>query len=755
MRRYTIISVILAVASVFSCEKGPEEVEITGIGCRESVVSASWDALECSAEILATGAFTAAIPEDVSWISFKNQGGARTVSMNGDCTLTFKLEVNRNIPRSVDVTLNCGTAKTILTINQDGLLDDGLDVEQKNVLVSSEGGRYSAKISTKINASAFRFEADYLEESSTGWVSGAKISGNFVVFDVEPNLEDGLIRHADIRIIWSDGQGVVHITQYSDGYSVEPIGVTDLKALLPGKGSLQIDKHYIVSGLVINDDTEGNGAENRLVSIDNPEMAYSSKILYVQSEDGADGIKLIFNGSCADLATRYDRISFDACGLTLERKDNPVRYEITGIPLSAVTESQRMDAPVAKSRTIASLSDQDLYTLVKLDNVTLPIRKGPFVPVDIRYIDLVTAYPMVLNDNEGNSIYMMVNSDCIWSRDGNPMPQGAGSVTGVLVYEKSDNFEWDIAQESAMKADGVLPDYITGIGNIGSWQIRPVSRGDIAIEDNLDDSFSALLYEWRYCDSLGVNLVANYDGDARRLYPTYPVVSEPKTLDAWLYCQGKDDNAKLKVCNDFTHLGPYTYGGNISHPENGNGVYDALGRSAHWYVYSSTNTIGVIYSQYLAEDTVNWSICNGSSWCVPGWSTKQYWCCEFSTSELTEANAPLNVVFGTLNHIGYTGAPRYWAVEWSEDGDTWNREKTYSVPDFPSTSSRKVYYLPGAKYVSVKLPDEVIGLEKVYVRLVPMSDKGIGTSSSYYSASSAINATRYNALNYFAIRYNK
>ena len=506
------------------------------------------------------------------------------------------------------------------------------------------------------------------------------------------------------------------------------------------------------------------GAENRMVSADNPDPGYSSRIIYLQDEDGSDGIKLIFNDSCADVASRFDHISFDAFGLTLTREVAPVRYEISGIPTSVVTESEKRDAPRPKVLGIGDLTENDLYTLVELKNVEIPIRKGPFMPIDIRYIDIVTAYPMVLRDINGQSIYMMVNSDCVWSRDGRPMPQGSGSVMGVLVHETCDNFEWDMGEETSIKEQGVISNYITGLGNIGNWQIRPVFHSDISLAENFDDGFSSLLYEWRYCDSLGVNLVANYDGELKVLRPTWPQVADPRTdtltTGAALYCLNDTKKTDLYVCNDFTHLGPYTYGGSITKPENGNGVTDALGREAHWYVYPSTGSIGVIYSQFLSSGVVNWDICNGSAWCVTGWNKNQSWRCEFSTEDLTAANAPLSVQFGVMNHIGYTGAPRYWSLDWSSDGETWDRLTLYTVPDFPATGSRKVYQLPGTKYVTASLPVEALGQEKVYIRMVPTnsaglsSNTGIGNDSSYYTSSS-FNSNRYNAINYFAVRYNK
>ena len=754
MRKYGIYAALVIMASaLFSCEKLPEEVQICGVGCKTDVIDVSWNGGDCSAAILSTGVFTATIPEGDNWIVFKDAPSSGRLEKDGDAVLVFTLEVNRSIPRSTVISLKCGTATSSFTIRQDGLLEGGLDVEQKNVLVPSEGGRSAAKISTKVDVASFTFKVAYQEEESTDWLSGVHLSGNFLVFDVEPNLDPVLIRHADITASYPGGKGMVHVTQYGAGSDTESISISDLKLLLSQKGTLELDRHYIISGIVINDDREGNGAENRLISVDTSDPGFSSTILYMQSEDGTDGLKLLFKGSCANVASRFDRVSFDAFGLTLRRDDAPVRYEIADIPVSAVTESQRTAGPDARNLTLATLTDKDLYTLVRLEDVEIPVRKGPFVPIDVRFYDLVPAYPMVLRDIAGNSIYMMVNTDCTWSRDGSPMPQGSGSVTGVLVHETSDNFEWDQGMESTLKKEGVISDYISGLGNIGNWQIRPVFRSDVRLGDNLEDGFSSLLCEWRYCDSLGVNLVANYNGADTTLYPTWPAVDDPMALNASLRCTDGKRKIPLKLCNDFTQLGPYSYGGYITRPENGNGVYDATGRNAQWY-FQGGELYGVVYSQYTVNST-NWTISNGAAWCVAGWSSSQYWCAEFSTEELTAENAPLSVQFGTFNHVGYTGAPRYWAVEWSSDGTAWKRLSTYSVPDFPASTSRKPYQMPGPKYVSVNLPEAALGLSKVYVRLIPASATGIGTSTAYYSATGSINSGRYNALNYFAVRYNK
>jgi hypothetical protein len=100
------------------------------------------------------------------------------------------------------------------------------------------------------------------------------------------------------------------------------------------------------------------------------------------------------------------------------------------------------------------------------------------------------------------------------------------------------------------------------------------------------------------------------------------------------------------------------------------------------------------------------------------------------------------------------GAPRYWAVEYSVDGQNWSENPVlqYTVPDFVDKANRRVFQLPGTKYITVNLPDEFLGQDKVYVRLRPTSTRG-GTAASY-EGNTIIPSDRYNAINYVAIRYN-
>ena len=755
MKKY-IIYIALSLVAAVSCEQLPDEVNIYGVGCVDPEtgkalheVDLGIDAGTYSLNVYADGEYTATLSEEDTWIRFSSNAASRTITSSGNGTIVLEYDINKGIPRVAEVTLQRGTNVYSLSITQEGILEGGIIFEQKNISVPSEGGQFGAKVITKIKAEDLTLDVTYENEQDAGWISNLTLKNNFICFDVKANLSASGLRHAVISVNYEGGKGYIQVTQFYDGCDMSDMTVEQVKELLEAAGEISIESHAVLNGIVVNDHSGMNGAENRLVSAEALDLNYAERILYVQNAEGTEGIKLIFKEKCTDVIARYDWISVDLKGLTLKKESNPDRYTVSGIPLSSIVGTMACDPPLPRTLKLEELSDSDVFTLVTVEDVEIPVRKGSFVPVDIRDIGVMVSYPMVIRSKGGGTSHLMVNVDCPWSRNGKELPRGSGTITGVVVHETCDNFEWDSETENKLSAEGVNTSYITGLGRLGRYQIRPIDYADINLSE--EESFSTLMYEWGYCDTLGVNLVSNYENNT--LYPTYPLVENPKTLDASFYCVNKDGaKAMLRHCNDFSHLGPYVYGQNMTDKSRGNGIVDYLGRSAFWRRDQGGEKYGVLYSK---ESSRRWTSDNGAAWCTVSWNKNQYWCTEFSTSELTVANSPLNFTFGTMGSITLgPGAPRYWVVEWSEDGESWsdNPVMQYTVPDFVDKANRRVFQLPGTKFITVNLPDELLGKDRVYIRLRPMSTR-VGTASSY-EGSTSIESDRYNAINYVAIRYN-
>jgi hypothetical protein len=172
----------------------------------------------------------------------------------------------------------------------------------------------------------------------------------------------------------------------------------------------------------------------------------------------------------------------------------------------------------------------------------------------------------------------------------------------------------------------------------------------------------------------------------------------------------------------------------------GTGVVDADGNKVDGY-------------QVFIEDVAN----SGDRGMIdkpfgPAWGSDQWkestdcWKVELSTLGLT-GSAP-SIQLAVLNR--HIGAPRYWKVEWSVDNSQWNQAGSYTVPDVTQWDNTCYWQLCGYKHVNCELPVDVLGKEKLYIRLIPANDKA-GQAKSYDGGTKANG--KWNSVAYFAVRY--
>ena len=104
--------------------------------------------------------------------------------------------------------------------------------------------------------------------------------------------------------------------------------------------------------------------------------------------------------------------------------------------------------------------------------------------------------------------------------------------------------------------------------------------------------------------------------------------------------------------------------------------------------------------------------------------------------------------------------PRYWKAEWSlgcdmsaQADEQWHLIGLYTVPDVGINANTLPSQSLGFKQMDFPLPaNEILGHEQVYIRLMPCENKA--SSGNDYDSSTIVNGNG-NAINYFAIRYNK
>lgn len=742
-----LIYILTSAFAAFACVEKDDRIEAVEIGAMEGNVT-----LECVEgryvmDVLANGEYTAAVTEG-DWLTF--DGGQLTLTDGFDGQIGVCYQMNRGASRMGKVTLSRKGRKAEIVFTQKGIIDMGLSLSGHNITVDHQGGLQSVRVETLMKNDELEYEVTY--DGPQGWISEIRKENNTIAFNVLPNAS-GQGRSAVIKVICKADEDLcdeLHVVQDGAGAVYQDLTFDGLHALASEENVVEITSSYVLSGWVINDNSEGNGAEAKNISAELQDTKRPSRVIYVQNDDASAGVMVEFNTVQDNTTERFNHITFNLKGMTLTKhpasEKEPLRYELSGAVVSNImqtTGGSIQDLPV-KEKHIGELTDADVYTYVTLIDCEIPVRKGPFVPVDLRYDAVMNKYPMPLRDIEGSSTYLLSNTSCAWARDGKGMPQGAGKVSGVIVHEKCDNYAWDNNEASMKMASGLELDYVTGVGTISRYQIRPVAKSEITLGNDFGDSFSGLLMEVRYLNRDYDNLVRNTD-QAWSIYSTWPSSPYPMNDPAVTGVLRRYRNNKQEgfaVFRDWSHLGPVA-DGRITNPSGGNGVTDYNGTSAHWSVYSMTNISGLIIDE------------NGSAWYCSKWTDDQYVRAEFNTEGLTEANFPLSVTFGAINGLGEAvGAPRYWQIDWSADGSSWNKVADYTVPDFPIVYKKRTWQCPGYKMMTFNLPENpaLLGKSKVYVRL-RASNKQAGTMDSYDAG--AVSSGSQSALNYFAVRYNK
>ena len=736
--------ILFAVAGfLFSCAKAEEKVALFELGTtEESLVLDAMDG-EFSLGILSDGDFTAEVTAGQDWCSFLSEAPDGIVQGRGDMTIRLHKDLNRSILRKGEITLRRMGKTLCIPVYQKGILGEGISFSGHYLGVEADGGMAAAQIITLLDDALITFKVAYSGDQQ-GWISGIRKQNNYLLLQVSPN-QTASVRSAAILALSPDGsEDKLIVNQKGNLSEPVPISVSQLKKLAQGPVT-QLSGSYLLEGIVISDNKEGNGSYNVNQTPVLQDDTRTQRTVYLQDADASSGLMVSFISASDNILARYDAVSILLDGLVLKKEASPERYSLEGLSASSVLSSRSGNSHSVplKEKTIAELTDADIYTLVTLKDCEIPFRKGPFVPVDLRYKSVLNKYAMPLRDKEGNGTYLLSNTGCAWERDGNPIPEGCGSVTGVIVHETLDSFEWDNESASRQIAAGTGQDYIHDVGEIGRYQIRPVSRQDIRLDPELEKGFSSILMEVRYYNASFSALVKNVMSNV--IYSTYPPVANPVSDNAVkgtlrLVSGGKAQS--ISTWRDWSHLGPLE-NGLIANPSGGNGVFDFSGNSAHWYIYSLVPQSALIYMD------------NGSAWAASGWSMSKWWEAAFSTEGLTASNFPISVQFGAENSLGEgVGAPRYWNLEYSVDGSQWTLVSSYTVPDFPIVYKRKPWQCPGFKMFSFTLPkdERLLGKDKVFLRLIP-ADNRAGTEDSYDGGT--IVSSQYSALNYFAIRYNK
>ena len=703
-----------------------------------------------------------------------------------------------------DVDTRCDT----VVIRQKGHKATVLSSLNRSLMTRGAGGEEAFEILTNIPSSQIESSITYTVEGESGsdWIKDFSIAEKDaekceIKMVTEPNPSEEAPRTAQIRLRFTDGWGekvslLLNVIQRtsSETYGTV-ISMDELKYEVAESGK-RLDKYVIVEGIVVSSKEFRNAGENTQSSGVTIDYSCDQRTVYLESEDGSQGICLITTTVDENQLNLYDHVQVLLYDTMPVLNEDPFFLTISDVRYSMIL-SQRageaFDVPV-KEKYIRDLTDDDIFTYVKLKDVEIPVRKGDLMPVNEGYTiaangHRLSKYPRLLRDINGDDMYLYTNSTCRFRNDGDILPYGSGSISGVVVHERFPRFEWE------NRADILDMETNPKLGRIGTYQIRPQLKSDIwgNMKGNVEESFSKILTEYRYWNPDKAQGVCRptygHNGWFTHTYQAKYTGSASKDFTE------EDFGQHFSTAISFEYLGPkgksekFYFGKHVGN-ENGLGIVldpskeswnpqmdalvDVITDPAHpiWCGPNATDPSCYITSgEYIsinyhnAADNIGKGLVPPScyvSFAADSWwdyeRGKPYsWLLNFSTLGISASSLSLQLAQLNMSQSYYT--PRFWKIEWSETDDqndyNWHEIAQYTVPDICVWSTPLDHSSPGAKQMNFALPLEMLNKENVYIRISPSSD--LCSSGADY-ADTRLNMSEGNAhtstLTYIAVRYN-
>ncbi len=711
---------VLSMVGIYSCKKDDGEFSrLSELGTETSLYTVPASAGEVKVDVLSNEEFEIIVADDAPWMT------TNVKSLSGDTSFVVYYEENTEFPRQGFVTLYAKATERYdtVTVRQHGAMNAELVFPTLNTTVLGDGGTVTSELHTNVALEDVDIQVIYPLDVTDEWVNddfAYDEATETFRFSVKPNPDMEMLRSVQVRLSFMDGWGQQQVsTLYLLQANAQNLFGTE--ATFPEVrvwAGAQISADIFIEGHVVSDVGNKNVGETPQTTPTAINYELNDRTVYIQSLDGRYGFRVETASVADNVFRRYGKVQLLLKGTTVEMRNNPDFYTIRGVTSAMVMKQEQGTAAniVHKEKDIAELTDDDIFTYVTLKDCELPIRKGSFTPLNEGYTTLFNAhrtamYPLLMRDIQGNSMFLLTNTNTPYRRDGSILPQGSGKVSGIIVHEKFTRFEY----EDASNPD----DY----GNIGRYQIRHLTRADIALADNVNSGFSSLLTEYQYPNiTAGVAYPTN--GDNGRLYAS--------------------NSVNVTATSDYSYLGPVgaNYLGNNN--QWGTGV---LVNGSKQNTYANTNSDG-------KGGAANSGIAANRSWWNYERNRGEAWIVEFSTSGISTNSLSLQFTAGNWAAAG-AGTPRYWAVEWSEHGNmdgVWTPITKYTVPDIANWSNTLLHQLAGFKNINVPLPSNMLGKNRVYLRLIV--DKNLASNGNTY-ASQPLAGNANTALGYLAIRYNK
>lgn len=468
----------------------------------------------------------------------------------------------------------------------------------------------------------------------------------------------------------------------------------ELRAKVGNREGIVVPQGTVIEGIIVSDYKSANMETAPQISSKEVDPSLNFRTAYIQSLDGNYGFRIIFNSVYDNRFPRFSKVKVDLGGAELIKELDPDRYTICNIVGGMLTIVEENAVPAPKVRHIGDLTDEDIYTFVSLADVELMSKEGAYTKVHEKKVASTwlnsfktpksgpaDASGVVLKDNQGDDIFMAVNTRCTWRRRGELLPQGVGTVDGVLVHT-----------------------VIRRYGDIGRYAIRPADEKDIKIAKEGPSSYQTIV-EWNWDRNYDVAL--NFERQGRQEW----IFGEAFEPDRVLPDIGKGflsttAGAKMRLDNEWNSR--CVQDGND--PGAGAREWSILrlqGDTKDWYIYNDDKIVGAnaIVVETSTAGFEGQAVSFDFSFCAGNCSTGLSW-----------------------------GFPGEWQVAYSVDGKTF-------IPVQRTFLLRPIWYNPGnvkelggvrelcydaaigSIECTVTLPGFLLGKENVWFRIFPSSTK--------------------------------
>ncbi|MDR2628136.1 MAG: hypothetical protein LBC40_08910 [Dysgonamonadaceae bacterium] len=517
------------------------------------------------------------------------------------------------------------------------------------------------------NSMAYFTTAVNYASGGADWITHLVVKGNTMTFDIADN-ETGAPRAASINLKLENGNGeVINISYPVEQSETESsfIAFADIRAKISGAtGEYTFTSDFdAMEGIVISEQGNMNLETNPQTVYNNVDWTENDKTVYIQSINGTYGFRIKTATVTDNTFQRYSKVNIKLNGLTLVKEANPTRYTLTGLTIANILDAESGTAAnvIDKAKTISQLTDDDMYTFVRLINTEFSPANYNFFNVNGGYVvksswetagmsngAYVDCVPTAIRDNDKGTAYVLVNLKTPGFRTA--IPTGSGSISGIITHSKFKR-------------------YGAGDGTIGRYFIRPLNILDI---DMNNPALSNIIVEWNWYGASGVCSIA-----------ATPSISNitPAIGSGLMSCT---KTATIGMGANFACI-PADLG-KVD-------VKNALTFGASWWNVAEDRGEGFIF--------------------------------QFSTAEKNGHSLAISFAQGggsgsaTTYHV-----PAYWQIEYSTDGTNYTvlPNSTYGVRPLPLWGADILFSCPGQQDHCFFLPDELLGQSYVYVKLVAQSN---------------------------------